>query len=43
MEISGQPSGMVGVSLALMPAVKNDQGFNFPFHVPPVLLLAALI
>jgi hypothetical protein len=43
MEISGQPSGMVGVLLALMPAVKNDPGFNFPFHVQPVLLLAALI
>jgi hypothetical protein len=34
---------MVGVLLALMPAVKNDQGLNFPFHAQPVSPLAALI
>jgi hypothetical protein len=43
MAISGQPSGMVGVLLALMPAVKNDQGLNFPYHAQPVSPLAALI
>jgi hypothetical protein len=43
MEICGQPSGMDGVLLALMPAVKNDQGLNFPFHAQHVPPLAVLI
>jgi hypothetical protein len=34
---------MVGVLLALMPAGKNDQGLNFPFHAQPVSRLAVLI
>jgi hypothetical protein len=43
MEICGQPSGMDGVLLALMPAVKNVQELNFPFHAQRVSPLAVLI
>jgi hypothetical protein len=43
MEICGQPSGMVGVLLALMPAVKNYQELNFPCHAQLVSPLAVLI
>jgi len=34
---------MDGVLLALMPVVKNDQGFNFLFHAQPVSHLVTLI
>jgi hypothetical protein len=34
---------MVGVLRALMPAVKNNQGLNFPFHAQPLSPLAVLI
>jgi hypothetical protein len=43
MEICGQPFGMVGALRALTPAVKNDQGLNFPFHAQPLSPLEVLI
>jgi hypothetical protein len=43
MEIFGQLSGMVGVLLALLPAVKNYRGFNCRFHAQPLSLLVVLI